>query len=317
MNKICLSIIFTSMCIALSSCNLISKSSSSDESSTSDINTYDALSSIVNARAKPERVKISKREYYEMCDLKDVSKCPFDPIKNRIDGSCSNVRIACKNAVWVPREIPEYENPEKLYEHMMRADDSNGHGATGYYLVKGEVTSTISRTDNEKYKEVRRKHIKEIFYHFQNQCTKDNIYPCMAAQEIYQKDYPLVKKFFPKPSPLWPKSDPMPTNESSYSDNWYSGNKYFDASSNFCSGIQVYKSQIAVALGEPLMGLYVLSRTSTRFYVEEVSLNRKGFIPSKDYGPFNFGDRKLVAIGNPIEAEILTDSGVCKFGWIE
>lgn len=69
------------MCIALSSCNLISKSSSSDESSTSDINTYDALSSIVNARAKPERVKISKREYYEMCDLKDVSKCPFDPIK--------------------------------------------------------------------------------------------------------------------------------------------------------------------------------------------------------------------------------------------
>lgn len=35
---------------------------------------------------------------------------------------------------------------------MMRADDSNGHGETGYYLVKGEVTSTISRTDKENIK---------------------------------------------------------------------------------------------------------------------------------------------------------------------
>ena len=319
MNKFCLPLIFTSMCIALSACNLINMSSSSDESSSaSDSSSYDALNNIVKSNKTPARKEISEREFYEMCELKDVSKCPIDPETNKVTGSCSTVRSACDNAVLIPREIPEYDNPEKLYEHMMRTNNSDGLGNSGYYLVNGEIENTKSSIPKEKYLEVRRKHIKEIFYHYQNKCSKgESENACASAQKIYKNDYSLLKKFFPTPSPLWPKLVQNPTADSSYTDDWSSNNKYFEASSNFCSGIQVYKAQIAVALGEPVMGLYVLSRTSTTFSVEEVNINRRGYISSETYKTFKFGDRQLVSIGNPIEAEILTDWGVCKFGWNE
>lgn len=179
------------------------------------------------APAKPPKIKIAPQQYYRMCETKDVQACPVDPRTGKKHYTCEYLFMACGSSLNQALRIPQYKDPKKYFDHAVRSDNDcyrrhygNACGPGGMYLVLGHAYFDATTTEEIKkairyqkmYEDYRKRHLKQVFFLYQNRCEDGSRSDCTNAATIFRDEYRSVKSFFPNPSIWWRDQDYMRRN---------------------------------------------------------------------------------------------------------